>query len=99
MRIAPITLACTITVVGEQLKIDFAGSDPTLAAAINVPMCYTRAVAAYAVKSLRFTQSYVEALKDAATIGGKPRLLRSSGGAVSVPAVKLSRFRFTSSTR
>lgn len=55
---------------------------------------------AHAIKSLRFTQSYVEALKDAETIGSTPRLLRSGfGGAVSVPPVKLAKFRFTSSTR
>jgi PmbA protein len=55
---------------------------------------------AHAVKSLRFTQSYVEALKNAEAIGSTPRLLRSGfGGAVSVPPVKLASFRFTSSTR
>jgi predicted Zn-dependent protease len=55
---------------------------------------------AHAVKSLRFTQSYVEALKSAEAIGSTPRLLRSGfGGAVSVPPVKLAGFRFTSSTR
>ena len=51
-------------------------------------------------KSLRFTQSYVEALKSAETIGQTPRVLRSGfGGATSVPAVKLGQFHFTSSTR
>jgi predicted Zn-dependent protease len=55
---------------------------------------------AHPVKSLRFTQSYVEALKYTEAIGTTPRLLRSGfGGATSVPAVKLARFRFTSSTR
>ena len=55
---------------------------------------------AHAIKSLRFTQSYVEALKEAEAIGSTPRLLRSGfGGAVSVPPIKLARFRFTSSTR
>ena len=55
---------------------------------------------AYSIKSLRFTQSYVEALKNAEAIGSAPRLLRSGfGGAVSVPPVKLASFRFTSSTR
>jgi len=54
---------------------------------------------AYPVKSMRFTQSYVEALKSAELIGRAPRLLRSGfGGAISVPAVKLGQFRFTSST-
>ncbi len=52
------------------------------------------------IKSLRFTQSYVEALKYAEAIGETPRLLRSGmGGATSVPPVKLAKFRFTSSTR
>jgi PmbA protein len=55
---------------------------------------------AHAIKSLRFTQSYVEALKNAVAIGSTPRLLRSGfGGAISVPPVKLASFRFTSSTR
>jgi len=55
---------------------------------------------AHPIKSLRFTQSYVEALKNAETIGMTPRVLRSGlGGATSVPAVKLGQFRFTSSTR
>jgi PmbA protein len=53
-----------------------------------------------AVKSLRFTQSYVDALKNAEAIGDTARLLRSGfGGATSVPAIKLGQFRFTSSTR
>jgi PmbA protein len=55
---------------------------------------------AHPVKSLRFTQSYVEALKYNEAIGVTPRLLRSGfGGATSVPAVKLAKFRFTSATR
>jgi PmbA protein len=55
---------------------------------------------AHPIKSLRFTQSYVEALKYTEAIGVTPRLLRSGfGGATSVPPVKLARFRFTSSTR
>jgi predicted Zn-dependent protease len=55
---------------------------------------------AHPVKSLRFTQSYVEALKYTEAIGPTPRLLRSGfGGATSVPPVKLAKFRFTSATR
>ena len=55
---------------------------------------------AHPVKSLRFTQSYVDALKATEAIGAMPRLLRSGfGGATSVPAVKLGQFRFTSSTK
>ena len=55
---------------------------------------------AFPVKSMRFTQSYVDALKSTEAIGKDARLLRSGfGGATSVPAVKLGQFRFTSSTR
>ena len=55
---------------------------------------------AHPIKSLRFTQSYVEALKSTEAIGRKLRVLRSGvGGATTVPAVKLAKFRFTSSTR
>jgi PmbA protein len=55
---------------------------------------------AHPAKSLRFTQSYVEALKYTEAIGTTPRLLRSGfGGATSVPPVKLAKFRFTSATR
>lgn len=48
----PVTLACAISVKGDRLNIDFEGSGPVLPAAINVPICYTRAVAAYAIKTL-----------------------------------------------
>jgi predicted Zn-dependent protease len=55
---------------------------------------------AHAIKSLRFTQSYVEALKYTEAIGEAPLVLRSSlFGATSVPPLKLGKFRFTSSTR
>ena len=51
---------------------------------------------AHAIKSLRFTQSYVEALKYTESIGATPRVLRSGiGGATSVPPLKLGKFRFT----
>jgi N-methylhydantoinase B len=48
----PVVLACAVTVEGDRLSIDFDGSGPVLRAAINVPICYTRAVAAYAIKAL-----------------------------------------------
>ncbi|MBI4475360.1 MAG: TldD/PmbA family protein [Acidobacteria bacterium] len=55
---------------------------------------------AHPVKSLRFTQSYVEALKYAEAIGSNALVLRTGwGGATTVPPVKLAKFRFTSSTR
>jgi len=48
----PVTLACAVHVSGERLRIDFEGTGPCLPAAINVPLCYSRAVACYAIKSL-----------------------------------------------
>ena len=49
---APITLACAVTIDGDACHIDFAGTDPAIDFGINVPLCYTRAFAAYAVKCL-----------------------------------------------
>jgi PmbA protein len=55
---------------------------------------------AHPVKSMRFTQSYVDALNQTESIGRVSRVLRSGfGGATCVPAVKLGQFRFTSSTK
>jgi N-methylhydantoinase B len=48
----PVTLACAITVQGDRMVVDFDGTGPVLDAAINVPLCYTRAVAVYAIKAL-----------------------------------------------
>lgn len=52
------------------------------------------------VKDLRFTQSYVEALRDVEAVGSEVRLSTEDwiGSAVSAPALKISRFRFTGST-
>jgi PmbA protein len=52
-----------------------------------------------AVKSMRFTQSYVDALSRTVAIGNVPRILRSGPATLSVPALKLDRFQFTSATR
>jgi len=52
-----------------------------------------------AVKSMRFTQSYLEALAGASALGAKCRTLRSEYASFRVPAVKLDRFNFTSATR
>src|SRR5262249_52711756 len=49
---APITLACAVTIDGDACRIDFSGTDSAIDFGINVPMCYTRAFAAYAVKCL-----------------------------------------------
>jgi predicted Zn-dependent protease len=54
---------------------------------------------AHPVKSLRFTQSYVEALKNVEAIGCQPRVLKSGLGTCSVPPLKIAGFRFTSATK
>jgi PmbA protein len=54
---------------------------------------------AYPVKSLRFTQSYVEALKNAEAIGSLPRTQWADMMTITVPAIKINQFRFTSGTR
>jgi PmbA protein len=51
------------------------------------------------VKSMRFTQSYLEALAHTAAIGVASRCLKSGLGTTTVPAIKLDRFRFTSATK
>ncbi|MCK6454708.1 MAG: hydantoinase B/oxoprolinase family protein [Alphaproteobacteria bacterium] len=48
----PLTLACAVTVAGSSVKVDFAGTGPAIPAAINVPLCYTRAMTCYAIKTL-----------------------------------------------
>ena len=47
-----VTLACAVTVNGDSVDIDFAGTGPTAPDAINVPLCYTRAWATYTIKTL-----------------------------------------------
>ncbi|MBI1775909.1 MAG: hydantoinase B/oxoprolinase family protein [Proteobacteria bacterium] len=49
---APLTLAASVAIADGEASIDFAGSSPAVRAAINVPYCYTRAIAAYAIKCL-----------------------------------------------
>jgi predicted Zn-dependent protease len=51
-----------------------------------------------AVKSLRFTQSYVDALAGTMALGKTCKTIWA-GGTSNVPAIKLERFKFTSSTR
>ncbi|MFT5131832.1 MAG: N-methylhydantoinase B [Gammaproteobacteria bacterium] len=48
----PITLACTLKIENDSIKIDFAGTSPCVAYAINVPLCYTRSWCAYTLKCL-----------------------------------------------
>lgn len=46
----PIHLAMTLTVDGDGIDVDYAGSHPQVDRAINVAMCYTYALTAYGVK-------------------------------------------------
>ncbi len=48
----PAELACAVTVDGESLLIDFAGTGHVVPYAVNVPFCYTRAFATYTIKCL-----------------------------------------------
>jgi N-methylhydantoinase B len=47
----PITLKLRLEVRNDEIFIDFAGTDPQVARAINVAMCYTYAYTAYGVKA------------------------------------------------
>ncbi len=46
----PIKLACTVKVAGDSVHVDFAGTDAAVDLAINVPLCYSKAFAAYSIK-------------------------------------------------
>ena len=48
----PLTLACAVTIAGDHVHVDFTGTDGAVQSAINVPMCYTRAMSIYAIKCL-----------------------------------------------
>ncbi|MBA3507462.1 MAG: hydantoinase B/oxoprolinase family protein [Betaproteobacteria bacterium] len=48
----PLTLACAVTIRGGEVLADFSGTSPAIKSAINVPLCYTRAMTAYAIKCL-----------------------------------------------
>jgi N-methylhydantoinase B len=47
-----VKLCCAIEIKGDRLVVDFEGTEPMVPSAINVPLCYTRAMAAYAIKAL-----------------------------------------------
>ena len=49
---APIHLACTATVEGDAVTLDFAGSQACVPFGVNVPFCFTNGYAIYAVKCL-----------------------------------------------
>lgn len=48
----PITLSATVEVDGDNVSVDYAGTDPSVPAGVNVPLCYTRAMTYYVLKSL-----------------------------------------------
>lgn len=48
----PLELVCAIEKRGEHLEIDFAGSSDCVGIGINVPLCYSSAMALYTVKCL-----------------------------------------------
>ena len=46
----PLTIALALTIAGDAVAVDFAGTSPQVDRAINLPMCYTFAMCAYAIK-------------------------------------------------
>lgn len=48
----PLSLACRLTVGNGEVRADFAGSNAAVRTAINVPLCYTRAMTCHAIKCL-----------------------------------------------
>ena len=51
-RDEPLTLACELTIRGGEVHADFTGTGNAIKSAINVPLCYTRAMTCYAIKCL-----------------------------------------------
>ena len=47
---APIDLAAKVTIAGDHVAVDYAGTSPIVALGINCPMCYTEAYTAFGVK-------------------------------------------------
>lgn len=48
----PVKLACTVTIKGDRLLVDYDGTGPMVHTATNVALCYTRALTVYSIKSL-----------------------------------------------
>jgi N-methylhydantoinase B len=48
----PLSLACEVKVANGEVLADFTGSSAAIDAGINVPLCYTRAMTCYAIKTL-----------------------------------------------
>jgi N-methylhydantoinase B len=47
-----LSLACRLTIADGEVFADFSGSSPADSSAINVPICYTRAMTCHAIKCL-----------------------------------------------
>jgi N-methylhydantoinase B len=47
----PIVLRCTVTVAGDEMRVDWAGSSPQSSHGINLVLNYTHAYASYAMKA------------------------------------------------
>lgn len=52
----PLKLACEVVISGEEVQVDFTGTSQAIHSAINVPLCYTRAMSCYAIKCLTTPQ-------------------------------------------
>ncbi len=48
----PVQFAVAVTVTGETVAVDFAGTSGCVRAGVNVPFCYTNAMVLHAIKSL-----------------------------------------------
>ena len=48
----PLSLGCQARIEGSSIKISFDGTDPCVRQGINVPFCYTNAMALYSIKCL-----------------------------------------------
>lgn len=48
----PIRIRCAVTITGDEMLIDYAGSSPQVRWGINVPLCYSASYSIYAVKCL-----------------------------------------------
>ena len=48
----PLLIACAVTISGDQMTVDFAGTSPQTPAPVNCVMNYTQAYARYAVKCI-----------------------------------------------
>ncbi len=46
----PLRLRLALTIAGDRAEFDFAGTSPQVDRAINLPLCYTEAMCAYAIK-------------------------------------------------